>query len=64
MTLKQKKQAEKILKALERQPFYDFYVGEDCEFDKYISNRIYEPEERKRLTKEILERIVELFELK
>lgn len=64
MTLKQKKQAEKILNGLESQTFYDFYVGADCEFDEYIQNRVYEPAERDRRKKEILERITELFNLK
>lgn len=65
MTLRQKKQAEKIKKALEGQRFYDFYVGENCEFDEYISNRIgISPNERKEKDIEILERITELFELK
>jgi len=65
MTQKQRKQAEKILEGLERQPFYNFYVGEDCEFDRYLQNRIFKnkAEKTKRKT-EILERITELFDLR
>jgi hypothetical protein len=64
MKAKQKKQAEKILNALGRQPFYNFYVGEDCEFDKYLQNRVYDPSEKKQKETEMLERIIELFDLK
>lgn len=64
MTKTQKKQAEKILEGLGRQPFYDFYVGTNSEFDTYIQNCVYQPKEKDRRKKEMLERIVELFDLK
>lgn len=63
MTAKQKKQAEKILNGLERQPFANFYA-EDGEFDVYIQNAIFEPKKKEQRKKEMLERIVELFDLK
>jgi hypothetical protein len=65
MTQKQKKQAEKILKGLERQPFYDFYVGENCEFDSYIQNiNFHAPKTKEKRKNEMLERITELFDLR
>lgn len=63
MTLQQKKQAEKILNGLDRQPFADFYAI-DGEFDMYIQNTIFEPKKREQRKKEMLERIIELFDLK
>jgi len=63
MTLKQKKQAEKILKGLDRQPFADFYA-EDGEFDMYIQNAIFEPKAKEKRKKEMLEKITELFDLR
>lgn len=62
MTLRQKKQAEKILKGLERQRFADFYA-ENGEFEEYIQNGIFEKTKKMKSTEKILERIVELFSL-
>ena len=60
MTASQKKQVEKIKKALSSQRFADFYK-DDGLYDEYIGGW---GEDRKKLEKEVNEKIVELFEIK
>ena len=60
MTQKQKKQVEKIKKVLSSQRFATFY-GDGGLYDELIGGW---GEDRKKLEKQVNEKIVELFEIK